>query len=157
MGISAKQLKENIIEPALKKLDLYSEAAVNLLLGTAAQESHMGTYLKQINGPALGIYQMEPRTYSDIFDNYLKFRFQIFNGILNYCNYQSKPRVENLVDNLSLATLMARVHYLRVTIPLPAANDIEGLARYWKRHYNTSQGKGTVEEFIRNYQKYVEE
>jgi hypothetical protein len=45
---------------------LASLNAIQLLMGTAAQESHLGTYLKQINGPALGVFQMEPNTEIDI-------------------------------------------------------------------------------------------
>jgi hypothetical protein len=30
-----------------------------------------------------------------------------------------------------------------------------GMADYWKQHYNTPLGRGTVEEFISNYQRHV--
>lgn len=51
------------IEPVLRDFDLYSENAVNLILGTIAVESNMGRYYYQVNGPAIGIGQMEPNTY----------------------------------------------------------------------------------------------
>ena len=55
-----KQLKE-LIERVLRKVNLYSDAAVDLLMLTAAQESACGKYIRQLgNGPALGIFQMEP-------------------------------------------------------------------------------------------------
>ena len=38
---------------------------------------------------------------------------------------------------------------------LPNSYDIEGLAKYWKKYYNTEGGKGTVEKFIEKYEKYV--
>ena len=68
------QLRELIITPALSKLQLYSKDAEELLIFTCAVESDGGTYLKQIKGPALGIYQMEPRTYNDIWQNYMRNR-----------------------------------------------------------------------------------
>jgi hypothetical protein len=35
------------------------------------------------------------------------------------------------------------------------ANDIAGMARYWKRYYNTVHGKGTEAEFIKNYEELI--
>ena len=51
---------------------------------------------------------------------------------------------------------MTRIHYLRVPEKLPEANDVEGLARYWKKYYNTSAGKGTEKDFMLKYQMYVD-
>jgi hypothetical protein len=33
--------------------------------------------------------------------------------------------------------------------PLPAADDLESLARYYKAHFNTVKGKAKVEDFLR--------
>ena len=55
----------------LSSIGLYSVEAVYLLLGTCAVESNFGTYLKQKNGPALGVFQIEPSTLIDIWENYL--------------------------------------------------------------------------------------
>ncbi|MHC5804382.1 hypothetical protein ACYTX7_09245, partial [Streptococcus pyogenes] len=72
--MDAKQLKVLVIGPTLKTIGLYSEAADQLILGTIFQESR-AKYLKQLgNGPALGVIQMEPNTYNDIWDNYLKYK-----------------------------------------------------------------------------------
>jgi hypothetical protein len=48
---------------------------------------------------------------------------------------------------------MARLHYRRVSEPFPST--IKGLAYYWKDHYNTAKGKGTVEDFLKKWDKYV--
>ena len=50
---------------------------------------------------------------------------------------------------------MCRVHYLRVRESLPQSSDINALAQYWKVHYNTIHGKGTVQKAIDAYAKYV--
>ena len=72
--IDVKQFRANIIEPALTVLELDSVAAQELLLGTAVQESRI-TYLRQLgNGPALGLFQMEPATHNDIWDNFLEYK-----------------------------------------------------------------------------------
>lgn len=161
IGIDVQQLKEYVIEPTLKELDLYSKSAVNLLLGTCAQESLMGHYLHQIKGSALGIYQMEPTTHDDIWDNYLKYNQALetkLRCIACYFNSNppsyTKPHPSLLVYDLKYATAMCRIHYLRVSESLPDAHDVLALANYWKRFYNTPKGKGTVTDFIYNYDKF---
>jgi len=159
--IHRQHLKQLIIVPTLKYLDMYSESAVNLLLGTAAQESHLGYYLMQVDaqerpqGPALGIYQMEPATYQDILDTYLlrKDKEILMDQIISeYGDYWHDSR---LIYDLQFATVMARLKYWRDSEPLPQPMDIEGLAHIWKRVFNTAGGKGTVEEFVDNYDRYV--
>lgn len=149
-----RQFKE-MIEDVLKRLDLYSESAVNLLLGTAAQESRFGTYLKQLGtGPAMGVFQMEPATELDIWKNFLAYKAPLVQKLREVCG-NDKPNPQALKGNLYYAIAMCRIHYLRKTEPLPAADDIRGLGLYWKRHYNTMLGKGTIDEFVENYKKYV--
>ena len=47
-----------LIKETLTGIDKYSIDALNLLLGTAAQESRFGHYIRQLgSGPALGIFQ----------------------------------------------------------------------------------------------------
>ncbi len=152
MSFNKNQFKE-LIEETLKEINMYSESAVNLLLGTAAQESVFGTYLKQIKGPALGVFQMEPVTYRDIYDNYLNYKKPLWALIevsmgFDYC-------AENMIHDLKYAIIMCRLHYRRVKEKLPESNDIKGLARYYKKYFNTHLGKATEEEFINNYQRYV--
>lgn len=58
--IDPQQMKELIIIPVLQAMGKFSPAAVNLMLGTMAQESSCGKYLKQLDdGVALGVFQME--------------------------------------------------------------------------------------------------
>lgn len=47
------------------------------------------------------------------------------------------------------AAAFARAYYMTKAASLPSLDDIEGQANYWKTHYNTSKGKGTVTRFIR--------
>jgi hypothetical protein len=155
MGINSKQFRELIVRPPLVAVDLWSESAEELLMGTCAQESAMGTYLKQLdNGIALGVYQMEPNTYHDINTNYLKYRPLLLHRIQEALDDKSFAS-SRLIYDLRFSTIMCRLHYLRVPTILPSPDDIEGLAHYWKKWYNTPEGKGTVDEFIANYNKYV--
>jgi len=152
--MEAKHLLTEVIVPTLKYLELDTPAARRLLLGTAAQESHMGRWLKQIKGPALGIYQMEPATHDDIWNHYLKHRPRLATKVEKLL-CPGFNRHEQLKWNLAYATAMARVHYFRVPYALPGHHDIAGLATYWKNFYNSALGKGTVEEFEHNYGRFV--
>lgn len=153
---SPKLVRDKIIIPTLKALDPtvpYSVQAVELLLGTAATESHMGQYLRQLGGgPALGMWQMEQATERDIWLNYLRYNRELGQIVRGW----KKDSIDELVWNHSYACAMARIHYRRVPKPLPPAGDIEGQARYWKRYYNTELGKGTVEKYLEDWKEYVD-
>jgi len=156
-AIPAEKLREEIIKPTLIALGLYNQAAENLLFGTCAHESHCGKYVRQVGGPALGIYQMEPATYKDLWTNFLKYKLDLASHLLEVCGYRLQdaiPPAEDLVTNVKLSTAMCRIHYLRVKAPLPAADDLAGLANYWKKYYNTALGKGTVKQFIQDYERF---
>lgn len=155
IGIHPEHLRLHVIRPTLQRIDAWSSAAENLVLGTAAQESRLGHYLIQLNGgPARGIYQMEPATHADLYENYLAFHAELQRNLLSIRLGKSADP-EEMVWNLRYATAMCRIHYLRVREPLPDADNIEGLAKYWKRTYNTELGAGTVTEFCKNYLELV--
>lgn len=143
MSLDKNQFRD-LIERVLGEYDLHSEAAVNLLLGTAAQESHFGTYIRQIRGPARGVFQMEPATFEWLQRHYSD----------KYPDIKER-RFEELEWDLRLAIIFARLRYRVVPDPLPRADVIESLAEYWKQYYNTVHGAGTVEEFVKNYNRFV--
>lgn len=153
--MDASQLREYVVRPALKAIDKWSQSAENLVMGTAAQESNL-KYIHQLgNGPALGLFQMEPATYKDIWDNYIEYRADLTDKILSAIESDINPISGRMMWDLRLSAIMCRVHYMRVPKPLPDENDVWEMARYWKDFYNTAQGKGTVEEFVRNYQRVI--
>ena len=150
--IKIEHFLDEVVIPTLKELDMYSEEACLLIVGTAIQESRLH-YLKQIpSGIAKGICQMEEATHDDIWDNFLKYKPEIKEKLMGLTN-QSMELVDQFKGNLYYAVAMCRIHYYRVSAPLP--NDLAGMARYWKKYYNTELGKGTVEEFIHNYEQAV--
>lgn len=162
VGINSRHLRKLIIRPTLIEFNLWSEVAENLIMGTGAQETHLGHFLKQnLNGVdgtgrALGIYQMEPQTHMDIWLNFITYKKELARKMCSTFSYNGiHPAATDMIFNLKYATIMCRLHYLRVKTPLPDANNLPELAYYWKKHYNTEKGKGTVAEFISNYEKYV--
>lgn len=152
--INPVQFREYVVRPVLIGIGLWSPPAEALLMGTAAVESRMGEYLHQVQGPALGVMQMEPSTHDDIIDNYLMHRHLLWQDIVRVCGVDG-VKVDHLISNLSYAVAMARVHYLRRPEPLPDERDIEALGLYWKAFYNTPAGKGTVAKFVDAYQSLV--
>ncbi len=147
--IDLDQFKDYIVEPALEDLGLLSASAVELVIGTALQESRL-TYLKQLGtGPALGVCQMEPNTHDDIWDNFLRYRNVLSDAVLEI----GGPDSLELIWNLKYSVAMCRVHYRRVSNPLPQAGDVAGQAQYWKTYYNTELGSGTTQEYIDNWSK----
>lgn len=146
MAINYVQLKDLIFR-CLSRHGLYSQAASQLLLGTAAVESQFGTYIRQLGGgPALGIFQMEPKTYDWLCE---KFK----NHYPERCWY----RAEVLEHDLWQAILFARLRYKVINAPLPEAGDVKAMADYHKKWYNTAAGKTKPQDFIDAYHKYVKE
>jgi hypothetical protein len=158
MGIDCIQLVKYIINPVLASLGLKSNSAIVLLTGTAAIESHMGRYLHQKNGPALGIYQMEPNTHTDIWVNFLKFNKELANKVFNVADIGSSNIIhERLIYNLKYATALARIHYLRVKEELPQQNDASGMAYYHKKYYNTVLGDSDKLKSTLIFQKIIDD
>lgn len=159
--LDVKQFRELVVRPTLERIGLWSEAAENLLVGTAIQESRL-KYLKQKGaGPALGVYQIEPATHADVWINFLRFKPAKANVVMGLVHRHVDDRHMGYSDNLALvydlayATAIARIIYYRRPEPLPPADDIDALAAYWKQHYNTPLGAGTAEEWAANYRRYA--
>lgn len=150
--VEPKEFRELIVRPVLEALAMWSPAAENLLMGTALQESGLER-LRQRRGPALGFYQMEPATHDDIWQNYLARRTDLARRM---APFGRRLTPEHLVTRLDYATALARIHYWRVPEPLPSADDAEALAAYWKVHWNTPAGVGTISRFVRNYRRFLQ-
>lgn len=146
-------LKLHVVRPALQRIGMWSSAAENLVMGTAMQESAL-RYLAQLSGPALGLWQIEPATHRDVWENYLRHRPGVARSVLEAGCVRAADASPWAVDddvltyNLRYAAAICRVIYRRVPTPLPKANDWPGLAQYWKQHYNTYLGAGQQAEFI---------
>lgn len=157
-GIDPAQVLNYIIRPVLSRLDaaqrgMASPAAEALLLGTAAQESGF-KYLAQVGGgPALGLWQCEPATMLDCFSNFLAYRTALRDAVLSFA-FPGMDRSQQLSGNVFFASAVARAQFFRAPEPLPAATDVAGLARYWKKRWNTVSGAGTEAQFIANWSSF---
>ncbi len=151
--LDCSQFRSLIIEPVLSKLQMYSKEAEELLVFTCATESLGGTYLHQVKGPAIGIYQMEPDTYMDIWVNYIHGRSQLSTMMAIHFSCNRIPPIERLAYDLHFATAMARIHYNRCPGKIPG--DIDGIWEYYKKFYNTEKGKAKKEESLKKYQEFI--
>ena len=158
MSIDCDQLRDIIIKPTLTALGMNSPSAVNLMLGTCAQETNMGRYIVQkkitFRG-GIGIYQLQRAAYDMLWTRMILPDASMKAKMKLLLNYSGKPPAERLASDLMLATAMTRLYYWAINRPLPAYDDLPALADYWKDFYNTRSGKGTTQLFVENYRVYV--
>ncbi|QDP50463.1 MAG: hypothetical protein Unbinned6284contig1001_19 [Prokaryotic dsDNA virus sp.] len=121
--MNPQQLHDYIIKPTLEYMsgNYNSIEARFLLLCTAAIESDCGYYIKQVNGPALGIWQMELETENDIHEHSdalqrIEFTRLIDNLTVKSCRYFDD---DDLINSPMYACAMARLKYSMTPEPLP--------------------------------------
>lgn len=136
---------------------------VGLILGTSAAESSMQERAQRNprSEGALGLWQMEIPTARSIFKDNLRYRWfvarnrhrwrrfvEAWLGIKSVPFFMPTDRELRflLMQDDRFACVMARWKYLMVPEPIPET--LAELAVYWKVHYNTEEGLGTLEHFI---------
>lgn len=159
---SNELFRSNVIDLILKYLDMYSKSASDLLLGTALIESNLDYVIQLGGGPAKSLFQIEPNTLKDCYDNYLNYRPELKSRIdaLLFGKKDYPNRVRNLEINPQYACAIARIIYRRKKGKLPNSSIIKKkyslqLSSYWKTHYNTNLGKGTIEKANKIFTKIV--
>lgn len=157
MGVSVQQFTDFVIVPTLESMPRRSaydlDAEITLALMCAAHESHMGSFLKQVKGPALGAYQMEPRTHDDIWVNGIHDRSDIRGWLYSWAVDGGVGKSEEMLWNHKYATAMFRAHFLRFKEGIPKS--LEDQAKYLKKYWNAT-GKATAQEYLQDYRRYVQ-
>jgi hypothetical protein len=145
--INPKQLRD-LITRILKEIPHgYSEDAVELLMMIAAHESNLGTYLSQANGPALGIFQIEPITHDDTWEN--------GDSICDNAQLLGiECAVEKLEYDLRYQIFMARQKLFMVSEAIPSNCMAMKMAEYCKKYWNTEHGKATAYDYHKAYLDY---
>jgi hypothetical protein len=160
--LSIEYITTKIITPTLHELGL--STGKNLLLGTFAHESRLGTYLVQIGGgPALGLGQVEPPTNNLVLSWLMAHKPDMYQAVkrirgrthINTGIVSTDINLVALEHNHQYNCAIARCLYYSIQSPLPDEDDVEGMAHYWKKYYNTEKGKGTVEGFVESYDELV--
>lgn len=150
-GIDPGQLRLYVIRRVLESLAPeipYSLADENLVLGTAIHESHL-IYLDQKDkaakpGPAYGLWQIEARTYRDLWARMPK---TLMGKVSSYKLWMTDElSASELHGNLFLGAAMCRVFYRLLPDRIPS--DPAGMAALWKLRYNTYKGAGTIAQAL---------
>lgn len=152
--INPRELRERIIRPVCIALDMGGAGVEELLLGTAMQESNCGAHIVQVGGPALGVWQMEPATHDDLWQNFLSFRKPLGEKVATFC-FGGLPRAVQMIGNMYYACAMARIQYYRSPLSIPVPGDIAGQAALYKTVYNTPLGAATPEQYIASARKVL--
>ncbi|TNE78137.1 MAG: hypothetical protein EP334_05450 [Gammaproteobacteria bacterium] len=153
MIFTAGDLRHLVIRETLNYLHDWSQAAENLLLGTAAHESGLGGWHE---GRRVGLYRITPSMHRTVWDKYLIHHPQLasdIRGIAGQHSFLKDPHGE-LVTNLKYATAIAWMVYRRAEQTLPSASDIHALGVYWQRHFR-SRAEGSARDFITSYQLLI--
>ena len=120
--LAATQTLSMVIRPALSKINLWSPSAEELVLGTAIVESGL-TYLRQWgDGPALGLWQVEPSTQNDLYTNFLNYRPELGSALMELrapnLSIDGEPRHQPIYG-----AAVCRLCYYRKPDALPKAGD----------------------------------
>ncbi len=152
MGICPQELRHYVIRPTLQHLAEWSQAAENLLLGTAVQESEGGFHLKQKRCRGVGIYQITPNQHRAVWDQFLAHQPDLAScvrGLASQQEFLLHPDAE-LATNLAYATAIAWNIYKFEEAILPDSEDVKGLARCWYHHFH-QRPTGSCRDFEKHY------
>ena len=148
-----RQIKD-LIRKTLKRMNMWSEDAEELVYLTGLVESGY-KYIYQLgSGIARSFYQVEAFTAKDSLDNYLSYRKDKLGDFAvalqrspeELLDMSEKDLQELLWHDMAAGIAFCRIKYRRVPEAIPG--DLEGMARYWKKYYNTEHGAGTVKHFL---------
>lgn len=173
MGIYTSDLREAIIRPTLECLDEWSPTAENLLLGTAAYETQLGSHLPTNNTRnytdskhGLGLYRISPQTHTQIWDTYLVHDPELasrLRGLASQQQFLKSPHTE-LIFNLAYATGIAWMIYKRHALTLLNNLSAHELAHCWFNYYRTRDEHcnqtthkdiAEIDDFVRHYRNLV--
>jgi hypothetical protein len=155
VSVDNNQIKSLIKDVCVQLGEKYAkEEALDIVYATGLVESKY-EYIEQIGtGPARSFWQVEPETAVDNCKNFISARPELMQraaDILGIDPYHFiDPQPDNwdwiLRTNIAAGILHCRIKYWRV--PESIEHSPEGLAKYWKEHYNTAEGAGSVEHFL---------
>ncbi|WP_017939599.1 hypothetical protein [Zestomonas thermotolerans] len=152
MGIAASELCQHVIRPTLLYLGCHSPSAEALLLGIAATQSGLGSALDDAKGH--GLYRIDEVRHRLLWDNHLARDPDLASkvrGLASQHAFLAAPHLE-LTVNLRYATAIAWLLVQVEETPLPAADDLPGLAQIWRQVFRPD---GQVREFLHAWRHCV--
>lgn len=129
-----------------------NKTAKKLILGTIAQETHMGLYRDPTPFIAgAGLCQFDKIGFDDV-----KARTREHHKVAIEEEFGiniDKVDYSMLEYNAVLSIIFCRLKYKLIAEPIPIY--LHEIAAYWKKYYNTILGKGSADEFVENYTRFV--
>ena len=160
--VSISQMRDLVTRVCSDMGDKFaSENAINLVIATGIVEARY-EYIRQMgDGPARSFWQVEAATCVDNLAHYLKHRKKLMlkcaeASVVDIKHWQNFDEIlwEDILEkNIAAGIVHCRLKYWRVPKKMP--NTFEGMANYWKKYYNTEQGKGDPQHFIDACRKYL--
>jgi hypothetical protein len=151
MTILGSDFSAQVVIPALQMLAPagipYTKTAHDLIMGTCAQESLMGTYLVQQMGPGIGVGMATPSEVPGILARLTPAQRVIMQKVAQNGDLTN---VTQLVTNLMLAAMVVRAWYWVEPAALPP-DTVAGLWGYYKKFYNTALGAATETQWNTNW------
>lgn len=151
--VSAEEARE-IAEKVSSALDggEVNQLAVDLMLETAAQETHLGKFRDESPYNAgVGLCQIDLIAFIDmrnrVRDDHKATILHAFNIDLNEVTYRE------LSYSPLLSFIYCRLYYKLIPDPIP--DSLDGRAQYWKEFYNTARGKGSPGDYVKNARAHL--
>lgn len=124
-----------------------------LMLGTSLKESLLCRQYQMGNGPARSLFQIEVNTHSWLLDSVISKNPSLMK-IANWFLMPGMTPIEQLAGNSLYACFICRIRYYVVKEALPSRHDIEGMAQYWGKYYQTKSIPSEMFEWESRYRKY---
>lgn len=148
MILTLADIKRNVIAPIVLDLELTGDefARVQLMAGIGNVETGYHTRY-QVDGPALGFWQVEPRTHDDLWQNWLCARPALAEVTRSYLptQFDDRPSADALAISDRYAACIATLVFYRSPIPLPPRGNARAQCAAWKAGYNTAAGAGRID------------
>jgi len=144
-GLINRNHLDDIAEAVCDSLGYGSNENANILLiETAGAETNMGNLKDPSIYAGMGITQFDKMPFYDIktrtrHSDKTKILFD-FDIVIDLVEW------EDLRYNPLLSLIFTRLKYKLIPDVIPATLELR--ADYWKKHYNTKAGKGTVEHYM---------
>lgn len=150
-----KAVGQDVTEQAIDAVTFGDENTATFLKRVALAESKFGTHENTFKQKgSSGIFQVEKDTAykevmrrldpkSDVGANFRRYNEKLKDS---YGIDLTKMSYEDLEKPI-IGAAFARAYFLKIDDPIP--EDLKGQAEYWKDHYNTIEGDGTVARFVR--------
>lgn len=150
--VSQKQLREYIV--AVCSVLGYGGSggyAVDMLIETAAQETHAGKYRDPTpEGAGRGLFQMDVIAFNDIRN---RTGANDIRKVIDNFGIDIRTVTHQCIDfSPLLAAIFCRLFYKLIPDAIPSS--VEGRAAYWKRFYNTESGVGNAAKYVQNVRIY---